>query len=70
MHSLFMLETTDFPECLLLLDSDKQLNQLCNLLNFSNFCASFVRKNMRKSFYLYLFLISYFIKPFLIASSQ
>ena len=27
-----------------ILDSDKQLNQQCCLLNFSNFCASFVRK--------------------------
>ena len=26
-HSLFTLETVGFPECLLLLDSDKQLNQ-------------------------------------------
>ena len=43
-HSLFTLETVGFPECLLFLDSDKQLNQYCNLLNFSIFCASFVRK--------------------------
>ena len=26
-HSLFTLETVGFPECLLFLDSDKQLNQ-------------------------------------------
>ena len=26
-HSLFTLETVSFPECLLFLDSDKQLNQ-------------------------------------------
>ena len=26
-HSLFMLETVGFPECLLYLDSDKRLNQ-------------------------------------------
>ena len=26
-HSLFTLETVGFPECLLYLDSDKQLNQ-------------------------------------------
>ena len=26
-HSLFTLKTMGFPECLLLLDSDKQLNQ-------------------------------------------
>ena len=26
-HSLFTLETVDFPECLLFLDPDKQLNQ-------------------------------------------
>ena len=26
-HSVFMLETVGFPECLLFLDSDKQLNQ-------------------------------------------
>ena len=43
-HSLFTLETVGFLECLLFLDSNKQLNQLCNLSNFSNFCASFVRK--------------------------
>ena len=43
-HSLFTLETVGFPECLLFLDSDKQVNQLCSSLNFSNFCASFVRK--------------------------
>ena len=36
-HSLFTLETVGFPECLLVLDSDKQLNQLCSLLNFNNF---------------------------------
>ena len=35
-HSLFTLETVGFPECLLFLDSDKQLNQKCSLLNFSN----------------------------------
>ena len=29
MHSLFTLETVGFPECLLFLDSDKQLNQKC-----------------------------------------
>ena len=33
MHSLFTLETVGFPECLLFLDSDKQLNQLCSLFN-------------------------------------
>ena len=43
-HSLFTLETVGFPVYLLFLDSDKQLNQLCSLSNFSNFCASFVRK--------------------------
>ena len=26
-HSLFTLERVSFPECLLVLDSDKQLNQ-------------------------------------------
>ena len=44
-HALFTLETVGFPECLLFLDSDKQCSQSsCSLLNFSNFCASFVRK--------------------------
>ena len=33
-----------FPECLIFLDSDKQLNQQCSLLNFTNFYTSFVRK--------------------------
>ena len=47
MHSLFTLETVGFPECLLFLDSDKQINP-CSLLNFSNFCASFVRKKYEK----------------------
>ena len=34
-HSLFTLETVGFPECLLFLDTDKQLNQECSLLKFS-----------------------------------
>ena len=47
-YSLFMLETVGFPKGLLFLDSDKLFNQLCSLLNFSNFCASFVRKKYEK----------------------
>ena len=42
-YSLFTLKTVGFPETLVFLDSDKHLNKYCSLLNFRNFCVSFVR---------------------------
>ena len=53
-HSLFTFETVFFPERLPLIDSNKQLNQQSSLLN-----CILCQINMRKSFYLFLFLISY-----------
>ena len=45
-HSLYTLETVGFPECFLFLDADKRLH----VLNFFNFCASFVRKTWENHF--------------------
>ena len=46
------------------------IKSIMQFVEFKQFLCILCQKSVRKSFYLYVFLISYFIKSFLIASSQ